>query len=197
MNSEFSKLQNKWESNKKEIEPSNDSLDILYSKIKKKEKENYFFYYGTITILLVTFIIISLFFYYVAPVKETLSRIGVGLMISGLLFRILIEIISIYKAKQINNIDNTLKTTENTINFHQFRKIIHKVIAPIIIVLYTIGFYIITPEFSLYIEFWNLVLIDISYVIIGIILFLVIRKGVKKEMQKLSDIIKLKDDIIE
>ncbi len=197
MNNEFNELQNKWENNKKEIELSTDNFDILCSKIKKKEKENYFFYYGTITILLVTFIVISLFFYYVAPVKETLSRIGVGLMISGLLFRILIEIISIYKAKQINNIDNTLKTTENTINFHQFRKTIHKVIAPIIIVLYTIGFYIITPEFSLYIEFWNLVLIDISYVIIGIILFIVIRKGVKKEMQKLNDIIKLKDDITE
>jgi len=197
MNSEFNKLQNKWESNKKKIELSNDSLDILYSKIKKKEKENYFFYYGTITILLVTFIIISLFFYYVAPVKETLSRIGVGLMISGLLFRILIEIISIYKAKQINNIDNTLKTTENTIKFHQFRKTIHQVIAPIIIVLYTIGFYMITPEFSLYIEFWNLVLIDVSYVIIGIILFIVIRKGVKKEMKKLIDIIELKNDIID
>ena len=197
MDSEFNKLQNKWESNKKEIELSNDSLDILYGKIKKKEKENYFFYYGTITILLVTLIVISLFFYYVAPVKETLSRIGVGLMISGLLFRILIEIISIYKAKQINNIDNTLKTTENTINFHRFRKTIHKVIAPITIILYTIGFYIITPEFSLYIEFWNLVLIDISYVIIGIILFIVIRKGVKKEMQKLTDIMELKNDIIE
>lgn len=195
MDSEFNKLQSKWESNKNEIELSDDSLGILYSKIKKNEKENYFFYYGTITILLVTLIVISLFFYYVAPVKETISRIGVGLMILGLTFRILIEIISIYKAKQINNIDNTLKTTENTINFHQFRKIIHKVIAPIIIILYTIGFYMITPEFSLYIEFWNLVLIDISYVIIGIILFVVIRKGVKKEMQKLDDIIKLKDDI--
>jgi hypothetical protein len=167
----------------------------LYSRIEKKEKENYFFYYGTITILLATLIVISLFFYYIAPVKETLSRIGVGLMISGLLFRILIEIISIYKAKQINNIDNTLKTTENTINFHQFRKTIHQVVAPIIIVLYTIGFYMITPEFSLYIEYWILVLIDISYVIIGIILFIVIRKGVKKEMQKLNDIIKLKADL--
>jgi len=197
MNSEFNKLQNKWESNKREIELSNDSLDILYSKIKEKEKGNYFFYYGTITILLATLIIISLFFYYVAPVKETLSRIGVGLMISGLIFRIFIEVISIYKAQQINNSDNTLKTTENTINFHQFRKIIHTIIAPIIIVLYTIGFYMITPEFSLYIEFWNLVLIDISYVIIGIILFVVIRKGVKKEMQKLNDIIKLKDEITE
>ncbi len=197
MDSEFNILQNKWKSNKKEIELSNDSLDVLYSKIKGKEKENYFFYYGTIIILLVTLIVISLFFYYVAPVKETLSRIGVGLMISGLFFRILIEIISIYKAKQINNIDNTLKTIENTINFHQFRKTIHKVIAPIIIVLYTIGFYVITPEFSLYIKFWNLVLIDISYVIIGIILFIVIRKGVKKEMHQLDDIIGLRNDIIE
>lgn len=197
MNSEFNKLQHNWESNKKEIELSNDSLDILYIKIKEKEKENYFFYYATITILLATLIVISLFFYYIAPVKETLSRIGVGLMISGLIFRIFIEVISINKAQQINNIDNTLKTTENTINFHQFRKTIHKVIAPIIIVLYTIGFYIITPEFSLYIEFWNLALIDISYVIIGIILFLVIRKGVKKEMQKLTDIMELKNDIME
>ncbi|MFT5890657.1 MAG: hypothetical protein ACI9Y7_000750 [Dokdonia sp.] len=197
MDSEFNKLQNKWESSKKEIELSNDSFDVLYSKIKKKEKENYFFYYGTITILLTTLFIISLFFYYVAPVKEIISRIGVGLMISGLLFRILIEVISIYKAKQISNLDNTLKTTENIINFHQFRKIIHKVIAPIVIVLYTIGFYMITPEFSLYIEFWNLVLIDVSYVIIGIILFIVIRKGVKKEMQKLTEIMELKNDIIE
>ena len=120
MNSEFNKLQNKWESNKKEIELSNNNLDVLYSKIKGKEKENYFFYYGTITILLVTFIIISLFFYYVAPVKETLSRIGVGLMISGLLFRILIEIISIYKAKQINNIDNTFK---NNRKYYQFSSV--------------------------------------------------------------------------
>ena len=55
----------------------------------------------------------------------------------------------------------------------------------------------ITPEFGLYIEFWNLVFIDISYIIIGIILFTIIRKGVKKEMKKLKDIIKLKDDIIE
>jgi len=197
MNNEFNELQNKWKSNKKEMELSNDGFDILYSKIKQKEKENYFFYYGTITILLATLIAISLFFYYVAPVREILSRIGAGLMISGLLFRIFIEVISIYKAKQINILDNTLKTTENTINFHQFRKIIHKVIAPIIIVLYTIGFYMITPEFSLYIEFWNLVLIDISYIIIGIILFIGIRKGVKKEMQKLTDILKLKDEITE
>jgi Ca2+/Na+ antiporter len=197
MSSDFKELQNKWDSSKKSIEFSTSNFDKLHAKIKSKEKENYFFYYGTITILLITLIVISLFFYYVAPVKETLSRLGVGLMIFGLVFRIFIEIISIYKAKQINNLDNTLKTAENSINFHQFRKTIHKVIAPIIIVLYTIGFYLITPEFSSHMEFWNILLIDISYVVIGIILFIVIRKGVKKEMEKLTEIVKLKNEITE
>lgn len=193
MDKDFKELQNIWKNDRSKIETS--SIDVLYKEISKKEKENYFSYYSTITILLTTLIVISLFFYHVAPVNEILSRIGVGLMLSGLLFRIVIEIISIYKAKQINSLDNTLKIMDNIIDFHQFRKKIHQVIAPIIIGLYTIGFYMITPEFSLYIEFWNLVLIDISYVVIGIILFIIIRKGVKKEMQKLTEIIKLKSEI--
>ena len=195
MDSDFKELQSKWQSSKKNLKLSTTNFDSLYAKIKKKEKENFFFYYGTIAILLITLIISSLFFYYTAPVKETLSRIGVALMIFGLVFRIFIEIISIYKAKQISNIDNTLKTTENTIKFHQFRKTIHKIIAPIIIGLYTIGFYLITPEFSLNMELWNIVLIDVSYVVIAVILFIVIRKGVKKEMQKLTDIMKIKKNL--
>ncbi|MEO8933808.1 MAG: hypothetical protein ABI295_05825 [Xanthomarina sp.] len=197
MNSDFKELQSTWQNSKNRMESPTHNLDILYKKIKKNEKENYFFYYGTITILLITLLVISLFFLYVAPIKETLSRIGAGLMVFGLIFRIFTEIISIYKAKQINNLDNTLKTAENTINFHQFRTTIHKVIAPIIIGMYTIGFYMLTPEFNLYMPFWNVVLIDVSYVFIGIILFIVIRKGVVKEMQKIAEIVKLKNEINE
>ncbi|WAC01391.1 hypothetical protein N7U66_15210 [Lacinutrix neustonica] len=195
MNSDFKELQNKWESSKKSLDLSATNFERFYAKIKRKEKENYFFYYGTIIILSITLIVISLFFYYVAPVKEVLSRLGAGVMIFGLVFRILIEIISIYKAKKISNLDNTLKTAENTLHFHEFRKTIHKVIAPVIIGFYTIGFYMITPEFSIHMESWNIVLIDVSYVVIAIILFIIIRKGVKKEMQKLKDIVTLKNDI--
>ena len=195
MDKEFKQLQTKWDNSKIDLEHSPDSINTLYKKIKKKEKENFFFYYGTIMILTIILIIISLFFYYVAPVRETLSRIGSGLMISGLAFRILVEIISINKAKQINSLDKTLKTLENTMEFHQFRKTIHKFISPVIIGLYTIGFYMITPEFSLYIELVYLLLIDISYILIGIILFIIIRKCVKEEMIKLTEIIKLKNEI--
>ena len=73
---------------------------------------------------------------------------------------------------------------ENTIKFYKFRKTIHNAVAPVVLVLYTIGFYILTPEFSLYIKFWILVLYDISYVVMGIILFVIIRKGVKKKKCK-------------
>ncbi|PKG42769.1 hypothetical protein [Psychroflexus sp. MES1-P1E] len=197
MKKEFNELKNNWESNKIEIELSDDSLAVLYGKIKEKEIENYFFYCSTITILTTILIVMSLFFLYVAPVKELLSRIGAGLMIFGLVFRISIEIVSIYKAKLIKTLDSTLKATETSLIFYQFRKTVHKVIAPVIVGLYTIGFYMITPKFSLYIEFLNLVLIDVSYIIIGVIIFIFIKIGVKKEMQKLTDIIEFKNDISE
>jgi hypothetical protein len=197
MEHDFKDLQSQWQDHKNNIAPPKQNMDALYSKIKAKTKANYFFYYGTLLILLMTLIGISLFFYFVAPVKELLSRIGVALMISGLLFRISIEIISIQKAKRMNALNNTLIATENTIKFHQFRKTIHNKVAPTIIILYTIGFYLITPEFSRYIEFWLLVWFNVSYVIIGIILFFVIRKGVQKEMIKINEIMKLRQEISE
>ena len=195
MNNEFSSLQQQWKNNQKNIAFSASSLNDLHKKIQQKERENYFFYYGTISTLSITLIVISLFFYYVAPVQELLSKIGAGLMITGLIFRIIIEIFSIYKAKRVNKSDSTLTATENLLIFHKFRKTIHQIVAPIVVILYTIGFYLITPEFSKHLPFWRVVLIDVSYVVIGIILFIVIRKGVKKEMVKLQEIIDLRDQI--
>lgn len=192
MNNDFKALQNSWKSSRNNIKTPTNNFDILYKKIEQKQKENFSFYYGTIIILTITLIAISLFFYYMAPVKETLSRIGAGLMITGLAFRILIEIVSVIKAKRINKLDKTLQTVDNSLNFHQFRKTIHQVYSPIIIV-----FYIIFPEFMLYMSVLMIWFIGISYLIMGTVLFIIIRKGVVDEMQKLRDIMELKKDIIE
>lgn len=197
MNNDFKALQDSWKSSRNNIKTPTNNFDNLYKKIEQKEKENFSFYYGTITILMITLIVISLFFHYMTPVKETLSRIGAGLMITGLALRILTEIISVIKAKRINKLDKTLQTVENSLNFHQFRKTIHQVYSPIIIGFYSIGFYMIFPEFILYISIWMIWFIGISYLIMGIVLFIVIRKGVLDEMQKLRDIMKLKKEIIE
>ena len=192
MNNDFKALQNSWKSSRNNIKTPTNNFDILYKKIEQKQKENFSFYYGTIIILTITLIAVSLFFYYMAPVKETLSRIGAGLMITGLAFRILIEIVSVIKAKRINKLDKTLQTVDNSLNFHQFRKTIHQVYSPIII-----GFYIIFPEFMLYMSVLMIWFIGISYLIMGTVLFILIRKGVVDEMQKLRDIMELKKDIIE
>ncbi len=197
MNNDFKALQDSWKSSRNNIKTTTNNFDILYKKIEQKQKENFSFYYRTIIILLITLIAISMFFYYMAPVRETLSRIGAGLMITGLAFRIIIEIISVIKAKQINKLDKTLQTVENSINFHRFRKTIHQVYSPIIIGFYSIGFYMIFPEFILYMSIWMIWFIGISYLIMGTVLFIVIRKGVVDEMQKLRDIMELKKDIIE
>lgn len=197
MDSQFNKLLDTWENSKKKMNISNSNLDALYSKIKRKQKENFLFYYRTIIILSITLIVVYLFFYQVVVVKEILSKIGAGLMVLGLLFRILIEIISVYKAKQIDKLNNSLKTTQNIIDFHLFRKKIHGIITPIIVALYSVGFYMITPEFSSYMNRWSVVAIDVSYIIIAVILFIVIGKNVKKEIKQLNDIVKLKSEIME
>lgn len=197
MNNDFKALQNSWKSSRNNIKTPTNNFNILYKKIEQKQKENFSFYYGTIIILTITLIAVSLFFYYMVPVKETLSRIGAGLMITGLAFRILIEIVSVIKAKRINKFDKTLQTVDSSLNFHQFRKKTHQVYSPIIIGLYSIGFYMIFPEFMLYMSIWMIWFIGISYLIMGTVLFIVIRKGVVDEMQKLRDIMELKKDIIE
>ena len=190
MSNEFKHLQDAWAAEKKEIKlPKEDT--------QRYQKDNSRFYYGTLLILTSTLAVISSFFYFVAPVKMTWSRIGVAGMIGGLVIRIIAEIISIQKAKKIQDFDPAAKTLQNWMDFHLFRSKIHRYIAPFVVLIYTVGFYLITPEFALYIPFWPLVLMDVSYVVIAIVLFIIIRKAVQKEMRQLEKVIALQEQLLE
>lgn len=197
MSNHFSELEETWNKSKKELQNSTIDFDSVYEKIRAYKKESFLFYYGTIGILSFTCIGIFSFFYFVAPVQELLSRIGAVLMLGGLLIRILFEIISINKATKIRVLDNSLAAVDNSINFYQFRKKTHRVVAPIIITLYTIGFYLLTPEFLVYMETSMVVLFDISYLFIAVILFIQIRKGVRKEMESVKKTVALKKELLE
>jgi len=197
MSNHFSELEDAWNQSKKSLQSSPTNIENTYEKIRAHKKESFLFYYGTIAILSTTLIVIFSFFYFVAPVEQVLSRIGAGLMLGGLIVRILFEINSIKKAKKIHSINNSLEAVNNSIAFYQFRKKIHGVVAPIIISLYTIGFYLITPEFLIYMDTWNVVLFDISYLFIAVILFFQIRKGVRKEMNNVRETVLLKKELLE
>ncbi|TSE11339.1 MULTISPECIES: hypothetical protein [Aquimarina] len=197
MENEFDELQNKWQKGKKDIENNTEIINETLAAITTKKNSSVQFHYGNIAVLSVTLIGIAAFFYFLAPVQEILSRIGVVLMIGGLLTRIVIECISVSKSKKIDIIDNVLKTTNNTIAFYKFRKQIHGPVTIIILALYTIGFYMITPEFSLYFSTWKMILIDVSYIIGAIIFISFIRKSIKKEIKTLLEIIELRNKMVE
>ncbi|KAA1243901.1 hypothetical protein [Aquimarina sp. RZ0] len=197
MSNEFEVLQNQWKKGKIGIENTERIMEQTLVDIQVKKRWSVHFYYGNSIILLCTLIGISAFFYFVAPVERVVSRIGVGLMTGGLLIRIIIEIISIKKSKRIRLIHTTLKTTNDTMSFYRFRKTIHGPVTIAIIIMYTIGFYMITPEFSVYLKNWYLVFICTSYIVGAFILIKVIRKNIKKEIQILLDMVKLRKHIIE
>ncbi|GAA4274843.1 hypothetical protein U6A24_12005 [Aquimarina gracilis] len=197
MNNGFEDLQRKWQKNKEELKNDPKSTTEMLSAIKAKKKSSVEFQYGNIIVLTITLFVISAFFYYVAPVKQVLSRIGVGMMIGGLLLRIIIEFISVTRSKKIDIVDNVLSTTENTISYYNFRKKIHGPITIIIIGLYSIGFFMITPEFSLYFTTWQMILIDGSYIIGAAIFIPIIRKSIKQEVKTLLEIIELRKKMVD
>ena len=197
MDNEFKNLQQKWQKQKKELGDSSLSFEHIVSTIERKSKKGLSFHYGNIIILSITLICLFLFFYFVAPVQELLSRIGVGFMMIGILLRIVIEVFSSIKSKKINKLDTALKTTELTLDFYKFRKKIHGAITHIIFVLYLVGFYMISPEFSNYFSLWQMILMDVSCFVIIAVIYIQMRKGIQNEMNILLEIIELKKEIIE
>ncbi len=194
--SNFEDLQRKWLQGKEDIGNTPKVINEVLSLVKAKKKSTVRFQYGNIMVLLITLLGISAFFYYTAPVKEVLSRIGVGLMIGGLLLRIAIELMSIVKSKKMVVIESVLKATERAITYYNFRKRIHGPITITIITLYTIGFFMITPEFSLYFTTWQMVLIDASYIVAAAIFIPIIHRSIKQEVHTLLEIIELRKKIV-
>ncbi|MFY0607105.1 MAG: hypothetical protein JXR10_10335 [Cyclobacteriaceae bacterium] len=197
MNDPLLDLKKDWkEAKEREKSEPIDAIRIIeLSKAKLKKAINGHLY--TIGILTFTLIGLTLFFTYVAPFKETISRIGVVLMIGGLLVRILIELFSISQSSKIDLSKPSTDFGQSSLSFFQFRKRIHGPVMFAILVGYSIGFYLLTPEFSLYLSTTMMVFIHISYLVGAIVVGLFIRHGIKKEMKYLTELMALQNDLAE
>ena len=195
MNSEFSDLQNAWQAQIKERNGHSSNFQQLVAEIENKNKKGVAFHYWTVLILSLTIVGLILFFYFLAPVQELLSRLGAGFMTVGLALRVVIEIGSAMKAVRINNLDTALKSTKATLDFYKFRSRVHGALTTIIFGLYIIGFFMISPEFSFYFQLWQMILMDVSFVIIMAVIYVQMRKGIQNEMKMLEDVIVLKKEI--
>src|ERR1700730_7730887 len=145
-------LTNKWKEAMQVVEPPLQTAEQLIGIAKEKKKRILYSQYGTIVVLTITLIAISFFFHFARPFKELLSKIGIGFMLCGLLLRIIIEVISTFKSKNIHLINNASKTANDALAFYNFRKQIHGPVTISTVGLYIIGFYLLSPEFSEYIS---------------------------------------------
>jgi hypothetical protein len=188
-------LNNQWKRARQDIGqvPGPASEQLFHARAQKQAVLA--FHYGNIIVLGFVLTGISLFFFFIAPFKGLPGRTGVGLMVGGLFLRIIIEIFSAVKYSRIRLEQDTLTATGKSLQFYQFRRRIHGPVTITIVGLYITGFYLLTPEFSLYFATKWMLAMDIGFVFIAIVLFVQIRKGVRKEMGILEALSKLQSDI--
>jgi|SRR5690606_34430732 len=192
MDNSFDQLRNLWSL------PTNMPLtdpDRIIRIAEKQKKSTLRMHVTNIFVLAAVTAGLAAFFLGVARFKETISLVGMSLMIGGLIIRIMIEVYSIYRSSKIDLSEPTVRTNDAWLTFYEFRKKIHGPVTITIIILYTIGFYLLTPEFSLYFSLPMLILIDLSYILAAAIYTIFIRKAIRKEMVYLDAILSVQKEL--
>lgn len=187
-------LKNKW-NKAKTSGPDRASTTHIIELSKKKMRGAVKMHIGNIAVLTISLIGISAFFVYVAPLQETLSHIGIAMMLGGLFIRIMIECFSIYRSSKVDFSETAMEASNKTMSFYSYRKRIHGPVTVGILIAYTIGFYILTPEFADYFTITQVVLMDVSYLFAAAIFSFSIRKAIKDEMRILNELKDLQKEI--
>jgi hypothetical protein len=192
MNNEWDEIKSLWQKAREEKQPSHrPALNELIALGEARKKSTMAAHYGNTLIMGITWIVLVFFFEYLYSFQTVLSNVGIALMIGGLGLRIVIEIFSTIRSKRIRVSDTAAQSLENTLSFYRFRKRIHGPVTFVIVALYIIGFYMLTPEFSRHIPQIWLVIMDVVGLIAAIVLIKVISKGVRQELRDLEKIVEL------
>lgn len=178
-----------WQQAKSGAKPSVLDVAAISKAGEARKKSTLTAHYGNAIVLSVTVIFLIFYFYYLYHFQDLLSKIGYNLMIGGLILRIVIEVFSALRSKQIKISDITTASLHNSVAFLEFRKRIHGPVTIVIFILYFIGFYMLTPEFSRYISLKWLLIMDISALFIAVMLMYFIRRGIRQEMEHLENMI--------
>jgi cation transport ATPase len=188
-------LQNMWDDAKKDKNEHSLSAKDLIALSKQKMRKAVWMQVGTIAILTITLLGISAFFIYVAQFRNLLSHIGIFLMTGGLVVRILIEVYSIYRSSKIDLSLTASNVNKRYLNFFDYRSRIHGPVTIGILVAYSVGFYLLIPEFANYFSTVEVTLIALSYLLAAAIFGYFIRKGIRDEMELLRSVLQLQDEM--
>jgi hypothetical protein len=195
MENEMDDLRSVWKSAKKNSPSTKLSTSQIIDEARTRKKSAVVAHYGNIAVMSAVVVMLTVTWYNFFPFRDLLSRVGVALMIGGMIIRIAIEIFSITKSAKVNVTDTTSKATADTYAFYLFRKRIHGPVTITIVALYIIGFYMLSPEFSKYISTTTLLIADVGFFLGAFVIAFIVRRGLKKEMSDLQAIVKLQEEL--
>lgn len=189
-------LKSGWQKSAADL-PTPPPTQNLIDEAKRLNRESFRFQRSTLLILSSTFLMMCYFLLFYFGFRDGLSHVGVGIMLGFFLLRILLEGYSISRSRKKEITQSALENLESEKKYLQLRLRIHGFFTYLTLGGYTLGFILLLPEFSKYIpSFWMGAMVC-SYFIPGIILTLVIRKNVLKEIKELRRVVELKEKLIE
>lgn len=196
MNELGNMLKSGWKSTASTIPTPQPVLDLI-EEAKKLNRQSIKFQRNTLLILSSTFLMMCYFLLIQFGFRERLSHVGVGLMLGFFLLRILLEAYSLSQSKKKESIQSALENLEWEKRYLQLRLWIHGFFTYLTLGGYTLGFMLLLPEFSDHISaFWMAAMVC-SYFIPGVILTLLIRKNVLKEIRELRQVVDIRKKILE
>jgi len=195
MNSSIDDFKNQWQSARQKVKAPTGSGPALIAQAKSRKRKSLYFHYGNLVVLILSLIAITYIFQYYLGFRNNLSHWGVGLMLTSLGLRILIELFSLIRWMKIAISDHTLKNTDDSLAFYRFRQRIHGPVTLSIVAAYSLGFYLLTPEFYQHIPLPYLILMDLSYLLGAAIILWQVRKGIQRELQQLREIVAVREQM--
>ncbi len=188
-------LKSGWQNSASGI-PSPPPTRQLIEEANRLQQESFKFQRSTLLILSSTFLMMCYFLLFYFGFRDTLSHLGVGLMLGFFLIRILLEAYSLNQGRKKEITQSAVENLESERKYLQLRLRIHGPGTYLTLGAYTLGFMLLLPEFSNYISsFWMAAMVC-SYFIPGIILTLLIRKNVQKELRELRKVVELKESLL-
>jgi hypothetical protein len=159
---------------------------------KKKSMEAHYWNMGILAAVavMIAFSIVKFF-----PFATTLSHVGVAMMIGVLVVRIGIEAASLARAGRVRFSDPSVRVAEESLAFYRLRKKLHGPVTISLVGLYLLGWFLLTPEWSLYIPMKWMIIMDGGSLVIAAVLILVIRKGVRQELEDLRRMVELQQQL--
>ncbi|MEM9984347.1 MAG: hypothetical protein AAF804_04565 [Bacteroidota bacterium] len=190
-------LKQRWYQAGQDLPLSPRPVDDLIAQAKKSQRRTMVYQYQNVGVMALSWLAVGGFFGLWLPFQSGLSHAGVGLMLASFGLRIAVEAWSIYRLRRLDLGQEAQQSSIQALRYCRWRQRLHGPFTFTIVALYSLGFFLLTPEFWAAMPTWQVVTIDASYLVGAAILIWQIRSGIRQEMAQVNHLANICHQLIE